>query len=513
MIGVRGLWRSLWMAGTLALAGCGESASPPPSAPLRFTGNRLTVAALDDPGILAGVALQRGEWVASREAEITVLEAPLSSLEAASGVDLILFPGRRMGDLVDADFLEPIATEALVPASPDPDEEANSRSEPAIDTFQYSDLIPAFRDQVSKYGSDRMALPLGGSALVLAYRKDALERAENREAAIAAGLTLEPPTTWDQLDALAWFFQGRDWDGDGTPDSGLAAALGSDPEGVADALFLARAAALGQHRDQYSFLFDSDSLRPRIASPPFVEALRGVVRWKALGPPEMEGFDAAAARAAFREGKTVFLIDRAEQAAAWSPGRPVGVVPLPGSRRVFDPLRKTWDESATPNAPGYALRGGGWLVGVRRGLAPGVREAAVDLARYLASPEVVNRLRAEPAFPMLPVRSSQLGRGFPDVASNPDLDPRQWSDAVSRTLLAERVVVDLRIPEANGYLEDLSQERRAAVQGKDAEAALEAVAQAWTRRSQTLGLQRQLWHYRRSLNTLITLPDPPPRGS
>ena len=29
--------------------------------------------------------------------------------------------------------------------------------------------------QVSRYGEDRMALPCGGSALVLAYRRDAFE--------------------------------------------------------------------------------------------------------------------------------------------------------------------------------------------------------------------------------------------------------------------------------------------------------------------------------------------------
>ena len=374
------------------------------------------------------------------------------------------------------------------------------------------DIAPAFREQVSKYGSDRMALPLGGSALVLVYRRDAFSRQANRDAALAAGITLEPPATWAQLDALARFFQGRDWNGDGSSDHGIAAVLGQDREGLGDSTFLARAASLGQHRDQFSFLFDADSMAPRIDTPPFLEALRGVIAWKPWGPPGMEAFDAAAAREAFRAGKVAMLIDRAERAASWSNGHPIGVAPLPGSERVYEPLRHQWETPSSRNAPSYLPHGGGWLVGVRRGLTGPRRDAAMDLARYLANPENVNRLRGERSFPMLPVRSSQMGKGLPDPTAAPDVDPRQWSDAVSRTLLAERVVPGLRIPDATGYLEDLTRARVSALAGKDPEAALREVAAAWTARTRSLGTQRQLWHYRRSLNSLTTLPQPPQRG-
>ena len=120
------------------------------------------------------------------------------------------------------------------------------------DAFQYMDIAPAFREQVSKYGTDRMALPLGGSALVLVYRRDAFSRpGQSSTPPARPGSRCEPPATWTQLDALARFFQGRDWDGDGSPDHGIAAVLGQDPEGLGDATFLARAASLGQHRDQY----------------------------------------------------------------------------------------------------------------------------------------------------------------------------------------------------------------------------------------------------------------------
>src|SRR5690606_14952230 len=128
-------------------------------------------------------------------------------------------------------------------------------------------------------------------------------------------------------------------------------------------------------------------------------------------------FDIAAARAAFREGKTALLIDRAEKAAEWSAGKLIGVAPLPGSARVYEPLRKIWTEDSSPNRPTHLPRGGGWLVGVRRGLETKKREAAFDLILYLTEADVANRIAAERIFPMLPVRARWMGRGLPDPAS------------------------------------------------------------------------------------------------
>jgi multiple sugar transport system substrate-binding protein len=79
-------------------------------------------------------------------------------------------------------------------------------------------------------------------------------------------------------------------------------------------------------------------------------------------------------------------------------------------------------------------------------------------------------------------------------------------------LTAERVVPGLRIAGADGYLSDLAKARRSALGGESPEQALRSVAKAWIERTTALGLERQLWHYRRSLNTLATLPQPPERG-
>lgn len=494
-------------------AGCGTTSDPARDAQVKsWKGLSLTVAAVGDPAILSTVAAQRGEWAATRKANVTTLDKPVDP-HAIPQVDVLLFRGDQLGALVDADALVPLAesvTSPPPPANPEETPEGSTAERPS-DPVQFKDIVPAYRDQVSKYGPVRMALPYGGSALVLAYHREAFERPEIQEAARAAKVALEPPKTWTQLDTLARFLHGRDWNGDGKTDAGIALALGDDPEGVADATYLARAASLGQHRDQYSFLFDADSMAPRIDSPPFVTALEGLVALKDCGPPDMAKFDAKAARQAFSQGETALLIDRAERVAEWGGGKSIAVAPLPGSDRVYDPARKAWEKASPPNQPAYLPFGGGWLVGVSSKTAGPKREAAIDFARYLISPEAASRVRADREFPMLAVRTALIGQGPPNPRAARGVDGRLWADAVSRTLMAARVVPGLRIPGAQDYLADLARGRLAALGGTPAENALKTVAQAWTERTEKLGSARQLWHYRRSKNSLATLPTPPER--
>ena len=503
--------------GMTASPGCWSETKTPKVAAPSFPGLTLKVGALEDAGLITGVTAQRGEWVASRRGEIAIHPEPLS-LQSVGEVDVLVFPAQRLGTLMDTGALATIPNEAVMPPAPAESVEVGERDDSSDqpkpeDPFHYMDIAPAYRDQVTRYGNERVALPLGGSALVLIYRRDAFEREANVAAAKEKGVKLEAPKTWVELDALARFFQGRDWNGDGSPDHGIALVLGADAEGLGNATYLARAASLGQHPDQFSFLFDSGTMTPRIDTAPFVEALRGAIALKASGPPGLEKFDGRAIREAFRSGQVAMLIDRAELASSWSHGKRLGVAPLPGSERVFEPASQSWVSPPGRNTPSYLPHGGGWLAGVRRGLSGAQLEAAIDFIRYLASPDSSNRIRSERTLPMLPFRVSQMNQGLPDPTQAPDVDSRLWSDAISRTLLSDRVVAGLRIPDAEGYLADLSKGREAALAGEDPHKALAGVARAWAERTKTLGPKRQTWHYRRSLNLRSTSPQPPESGT
>lgn len=509
-------WRGLGvMIGVVGISGCwGTTTTTNAPAAKSFRGVRLQLgmASPDDPAeLLTVLGAARGDWEARHGA--TVVLAPGGESPTAS--DVLVFRADRVGDLIDQGRLAPIPDELVrPPAPPESVEEDEAPPAPVEDRFALSDILPAYRDEVCRYGGDLIGLPVGGSGLVLVYRRDLFEKPEAQQAAESAGVALEPPETYDELDALAKFLHEHDIDGDGQPEGGIALALGTGPEGVADAIALARAAALGLHPDAFGFLFDDETFEPWVARPPFVEALKGLSALAAHGPEGMARFDAEAARAAFRSGKAAMLIDRADRASTWTDTKKpiaVGVASLPGSSRVFDPDRKVWQTLDRPNRPTYLPWGGGWLLGLSSSAQGERREAALDLIKDMTGQEASGRLIANRDFPLLPTRTSLLGIGMPDPRSAPGVDARSWGRAVTETLTAPRVVPGLRAPEASGYLSDFAQARAAVLAGGSAEAALKAVETAWRERTARLSAERQLWHYRRGLHRPTRTASPPER--
>src|SRR4051812_40364504 len=90
--------RSMLLIITLASLGCGGS-KPAETAPARpFAGTRLVVGVVGDPAIVPSIKTQQGEWMAQTGAELSILEKPVDP-KAIGQVDILVFPGDRMGDL------------------------------------------------------------------------------------------------------------------------------------------------------------------------------------------------------------------------------------------------------------------------------------------------------------------------------------------------------------------------------------------------------------------------------
>ncbi len=505
-------------AACAALAALGCNRSEPAAHALPFSGITLTIAAVEDPQLLEAVRVQTPEWSSRTGAQIEI-KPDAAGTELAA--DVLVFPGEHLGRLIDAGALARIPETAVRPTENDAidlDADSNDLDAPASgrrDPLDFNDIAQPYREQVTQYGDDRYALPLGGSALVLVRRREAFQSENNRAAALAAGVALDPPATWDQLDAQVRFFEGRDWNNNGQPDHGLAIATAVDPDRMLTLAFLARASTLGQPPDQFDLLFDAETMDARLSSPPFVEAL---VQTLAILPHNADAptfKDSEAARAAFRAGRAPVLIDRAERAGSWTDPKspfPVEVFHLPASPRVFDPVRKTWLTPPLPNRVAYLPSGGGWLVGIHSRVRGKSLDAAISFLQMIASPETSQAIVSDPAFPLTPVRISHLALGLPDPQGAPLVDSRAWGVAVSQTFGAPRVVVGLRIPEAEEYLDELGHAlQQAATGGATPEQALAQAEAAWNARTEKIGRARQLWHYRRSLNRLSTTREPPER--
>src|SRR5260221_9472181 len=101
----------------LASVGC-EGSKPVPTAPSKpFAGTKLVVGVVGDPAILPSVKAQQGEWMAQTGAELSIRDTPVDP-KTAREVDVLVFPGDRMGDLVDARALAVLPDSAIIPAEP-----------------------------------------------------------------------------------------------------------------------------------------------------------------------------------------------------------------------------------------------------------------------------------------------------------------------------------------------------------------------------------------------------------
>ena len=90
------------------------------AAPLPFQGLRIVVAAVGDPSVLPTVNAQRGEWEANGGGLCVVQEEAVEPSDL-TGVQVLVFRGERLGDLVDVGALAVLPESALQPpAAPAP---------------------------------------------------------------------------------------------------------------------------------------------------------------------------------------------------------------------------------------------------------------------------------------------------------------------------------------------------------------------------------------------------------
>ncbi len=171
----------------------------------------------------------------------------------------------------------------------------------------------------------------------------------------------------------------------------------------------------------------------------------------------------------------------------------------PGGDQYWDRATGEWvtPESGVNRAPFIAY--GGWVISVAAD--SDVKEAALDLAAYLAGKDLAATLAVTGGTGVNPLRQSQfdnldlwVNAGF-DQASAED-----YLDAVLKTIDDPNAVVDLRIPGAFEYFSVLDVQIARALSGEaTAQEALDQVAVDWDAITERLGRESQLTLYKQSL--------------
>jgi ABC-type glycerol-3-phosphate transport system substrate-binding protein len=453
----------------LFLFGCSEPKEPSPAATQTTSAPsapvKLTVLVAGDEQLAEGVHLLRGEWKAHGGGELDVEAVDLKSFPGASEIaaDVVLFPSRLLGALVEKKQLRPVRSSLL----------ENPQ-------FALHEIFPALRNGEMKYGGETWALPLGSPPLFMFLQTDATD--ENKPAKL--------PQTWEQF---------RKWLNVGAADAKRPAAPLAGR--AAACLLIARALAYTEVQHRHEALFDPSTMKPRITDAPFVRALSELLE-EAGGDASHAPADFAAAVTAVHQGQAAAafgwpgLLHDAKSTAASATSQTV-LAPLPVSEQVYHSSDDRW-EAQIFRQPITLLGVEGRLVAVTASSRNAV--SAFQLAQWLTTGDPAVQLSSR-SYGALWFRSSQTSaharwlKGEVISATQSSI-----AELVRTALSNESPLIIPRIPAIDEYLSVLGDAIHSAKPGEaGAQAALISAAAQWEAKTDRLGRQQQAAAYRRHL--------------
>ncbi len=466
-----------------ALLGCTPEKKPAErknGTPPRETLVHLLV--VDDPAMAAAIAGLRAEWKARTGAIVSITEMSTSDLIAKDSlpqpVEAVIYPSGQLGWLAERDWIVPL-----------PADYASHQDLAWSDTFELLQVAE------TTWGQVPYAVPFGSPVLTCYYRSDLFERFHKR-----------PPQTWPEYHELAEFFSRRENLGDAAPpaDAPWFGAVEPLAPGWAGRVFLARAAVYAKHRDNFSTLFQIDSMEPLVDGPPFVRALEELVADARLGPSNMSELDPPAVRREFLAGHAALALSwpghagtRDHQPEGTSPA--AGFVELPGSAKVYNISGQAWESRDGQENSRVPLLG---LAGRLGSVTSQARQPdnAFQLLAWLSGQEWGTAVSgASPATTLY--RRSQVRAPRPWVDPLTDAQAaQQYAVCVRDALSRQACLFALRIAGQEKYLAALDTAVEQSVNGQKPPAeALHATAAQWRTITAQQGLDAQRKAYRKSL--------------
>jgi multiple sugar transport system substrate-binding protein len=407
-----------------------------------------------------------------------VYQVEKTEFVAQSGAfDVVTFYPAYIGDFASNGYLLPL-------------DEFIAREPASVWDPQMDDVLAPFRELYNRWAGQTYALTIDGDVLVMMYRSDLFENADEQAAFMAEyGYELRPPETWDEwLDVGAFF----------TRDAGetLAGETLSEPfYGSAEfgrrsfswAWFMNRAASAGVG------YFD-ENMNPLINAPESVAALQNMIDSLANSPADVLNFG-------YDELRDVFIQGHAAMVVQWTD------VP----KKAADPT-----QSSIVGNVGVG-RVPGTLVGdevVHRSLMPVGRVVAVaadsdvpEAAYCVAKHVAYNRSLEDVSTPLTgldPYRQSHLD----NVSA---FAPLMGEENAAAYLAGLNVALadgfpEIFIPGAAQYSDALDLQVNRALAGEvSAQEALDTVAAQWDEITDTLGRDSQIAVWQQALESYRAL--------
>ena len=372
------------------------------------------------------------------------------------------------------------------------------------------DYVGYLKAPVGTWDGKTYRISIDGDCHTFCYRKDYYENAEFAEAWAAAGNTTEwaPPKTWAEVQAQSKFLAGKT-----DPLTGLEAHGFLDPlkgwGGFGFYFLEDRATAYAKHPNDPAWLFDPDTMKPRVNNPAFVQAIQDVMDLIATpGAYPADQINADPGTTAFSQ----FLAGSGSMIAWWGDvgssartsdtsvvGDVVGFSTLPGSDKVWNAATGAWEE--TPNeAPNMAYIGWGVYVMARVDGDEKRHKAAWSAAAHLGGKDIALWMSAYPSG-FQPYRNSQFQYDEWEAAGYDRAFIEDYLGSNADSYNHPNAAIEPRIPGIFQYYSVAEDELAKGFAGQyaGAQETADAIAAAWEKITDQIGRDSQIALYKASL--------------
>lgn len=485
----------------------GQLVPPRVAAPCRpgacpFAGQTVRVLAFKSQPITGPLHELKQEFEAATGATLEIFEVSFNEhfdnfiSDVTNGIgrfDATLAGAWWLGELVAGDFILPY------------DAYYRDRRFPAWDI---DDVLPAPR-RLLAYEGRKYMVANDHDGQVMYYRRDLFEDPAHQAAFRQAyGRALAVPATWTEFGEVAEYFNGKDLNGDGTPDHGLSLHLKVGEQGMFHFMSFSAPFVIGPG-NPHLYWFDPQTMKPLLESPGHVRALQVLAELTRFGPKEMVDWDIGKSWDHFLAGRAALTFTwgnvggLAQESGSRIKGR-LGAAHLPGTREHYSIAQKRWVKTPKPNRVAN-VTGGSWAgVISRHARAP---EAAYYLLALMATKEKSLVYAARGWDGIDPGRASHFlapaGNASIETylrAGWDERDIRAYLQAFHDNFSNPQQLPFLRIPGAFSYWRALDVHLSAAVKGHmSAAAALRAAAVDFEEITIRLGREQQRRAYLASL--------------
>lgn len=472
-----------------------------------FTGQTVTFL-VPNESIQVPIFEVRDEFEAATGATLEIVTLPMNDVlprlleDVISGTgtfDLSIIGAWWLGELVEGDFLQP-----LTPYLED-------SKYPAWDVDA---ILPGPR-ALMEYGGELYVSGYDHDGQVFYYRRDLLTDAEHQAAfAEEFGYDLPvPPQTWDQAIDIAQYFNGKDWDGDGEPESGVTMHLKVGGQAFFHFMSYSAPFVIGPENEKL-YWFNPEDMTPLITSPGHVAAINSLVELAQHGPEAMYGwalgeswdyFLAGKAAITFTWGDLGALAQETPERGGKSLVRGVTAsAAIPGTNTYYNPVTGEQFDTEEPNIVGNTT-GGSWAPVLSKfAKSP---EAAYYLMALLANSEKAMTYAGRGFDGVDPGATFQFPEpnGTATIQDYVDLgwdeqDAIDYTDAYFQVFGNSKQFPYLRIPGTFEYWLSLDTNLSRAMIGElTPEEALQTTAEEWEQITDRFGRDLQLASYKASL--------------